>query len=240
MASSRASIRASIRSPKSRFQGTPTSPRERNSAKSQQKGYDKDGKDKVEKQHEERSDKAEEKKTAENVEHNGINEINNSDVKRDEISQEDVKEQKPEESDSDDKKEEAEKSDGSDEREDGYEAEPEENDKPEAPVSPVSEVEEQPPEIFDGSYFLNNLLELSTNLETEQFQTLGEDFPVDELKDMVNAVVKTMKNFSDYAKHSQNQMEEIRDKMKSIKDRIHKKIAAHPYEQNSSKYFHKQ
>ena len=121
--------------------------------------------------------------------------------------------------------------------EDGYEAEAEAegDDQPEVPPSPVPEVEEQSPEDFESRSFLNNLSELSAKLQTESYQTLNEEFPVDELKNMVTAVVTTMDNFKNYTIHSQKKMEGVREQMKDIRERIHKKIAARPYDPNTSK-----
>ena len=124
---------------------------------------------------------------------------------------------------------------GSETREDGYDAETEGDDQQETLGSPLPEVQEQAAEDFESKTFLNNLSELSEKLQSERYQTLNEEFPVDELKSMVTAVVRTMDNFRDYSKHCQQQMEGIREHMKVMRERIHKKIAARPYDPNTSK-----
>ena len=124
---------------------------------------------------------------------------------------------------------------GSETREDGYDAEAEGDDQPEVLGSPLPEVQEQTAEDFESKTFLNNLSELSEKLQSERYQTLNEEFPVDELKSMVTAVVRTMDNFRDYSKHCQQQMEGIREHMKVMREKIHKRIAARPYDPNTSK-----
>ena len=120
-------------------------------------------------------------------------------------------------------------------QEEGYEAEAEGEDQHEVSISPPPEVEEQSPEDFESKVFLENLSELVGKLQSETYQSLNEDYPVDELKNMVTAVVRTMNNFRDYSKHCQQQMEDIRENMKSMRERIHKKIASRPYDPNTSK-----
>lgn len=124
---------------------------------------------------------------------------------------------------------------GSETQEDGYDAEAEGDDQPEALGSPPPDVQEQSAEDFESKTFLNNLSELSEKLQSERYQTLNEEFPLDELKSMVTAVVRTMDNFRDYSKHCQQQMEGIREHMKVMREKIHKRIAARPYDPNTSK-----
>ncbi len=115
---------------------------------------------------------------------------------------------------------------------DGYQAEAEEE--PETEPPPLPEVPPaEPPEDFRAAEFLHNLSELQEALQSERFQTLDENFPAQELKTMVRALEGTMVNFREYTKHSQEQMSVVREQAREIRDRIHKKIAAKPYDPNS-------
>ena len=182
--------------------------------KTEEQGYD---------NQEETKDTAEENSVKDSVRENSYREDTEDKHDQGEYGEQEVKEEK-QESDKESEK-----------QEDGYEAEDEEEDQPEVPSSPVPEVKEQSPGDFESQSFLNNLFELSEKLQTERYQTLNEDFPVDELKSMVTAVVRTMDNFKNYTIHAQKQIEGIREHMKDMREKIHKKIATRPCDPNTSK-----
>lgn len=93
------------------------------------------------------------------------------------------------------------------------------------------------PEDFDSKSFLNALAELTKTLQSDYYKYIDADFSAEDLKTMVSAVSSTMNNFQNYVTYTQKQMEGLRDQMKSIKDKMHRKVQQNAYDPASGNIF---
>ena len=95
----------------------------------------------------------------------------------------------------------------------------------------IPTVEKIDPEDFDSRSFLESLAEVKTSLESETFRTIdASDYPAEELTAMVTAITTVMDNFKHYSIFTQKQMEGMREQMKDITNRMHKRIQQRAYD----------
>ena len=102
------------------------------------------------------------------------------------------------------------------------------------PLSAYSEVVD--PEEFDSKSFLSGISDLSVRLQDDCYTNLDPSSPTRELEEMVTAVSATLSNFQGYALYAQKQMEGLRDQMKTVKDRMHKKVQQKAYDPSSGEW----
>ncbi|XP_063437770.1 death domain-containing protein 1-like [Mytilus trossulus] len=80
---------------------------------------------------------------------------------------------------------------------------------------------EKAPEEYNIKSFNDKILEYSEVFETDKFDNVNEDFPVEDLISFVNVISGTIDEFKQQSQDSQKQLEELCSKMKHVKQNIH-------------------
>lgn len=83
---------------------------------------------------------------------------------------------------------------------------------------------EKAPEGYNIKSFNDTILEYSDVFESDKFNTINEDFPVDELISFVNVISGTIEVFKQQSQDSQKQLEGLCSKMRQVKENIHYSI----------------
>ena len=92
------------------------------------------------------------------------------------------------------------------------------------------------PQDFDTRSFFSSISDLSSRLQSASLTSMDTDFDADEMESVVSAVTVSMENFRNYTTYSQQQLEQLRGQLQDTKDKMHRKIALHPYDPRSGEY----
>jgi hypothetical protein len=113
---------------------------------------------------------------------------------------------------------------------------------PEAKETPQQEDQkdetwaEKAPEGYNIMSFNDTILEYSDVFESDKFNTVNEDFPVDELISFVNIISGTIEEFKQQSQDSQKQLEGLCSKMRQVKENIHYSITKKQIELTPGKF----
>ena len=84
---------------------------------------------------------------------------------------------------------------------------------------PKIEIEEEKPKSFN-----DNIIEFTEIFESDRFQKVDQDYPVEDLISIVTAISHTIEEFKQQTLSSQNQLEGLRMKMREVKENIHSTV----------------
>lgn len=95
---------------------------------------------------------------------------------------------------------------------------------------------EKAPAGYNIMSFNDTILEYSDVFESDKFNTVNEDFPVDELISFVNVISGTIEKFKQQSQDSQKQLESLCSKMRQVKENIHYSITKKQIELTPGKF----
>ena len=86
------------------------------------------------------------------------------------------------------------------------------------------------PEDFDSRSFLQSVRDLHVRLRSATSHSgAEEEFPAEELKELVQDATTTLNNFKNYSVHSQSQLEDLRHEMEEVGHRIARQVQRRAY-----------
>lgn len=103
----------------------------------------------------------------------------------------------------------------------GHTASPVEEDPDDSKEEKGDKWAEKASEEYQIKSFNDKILEYSEVFETDKFNTVDQDFPVEDLVSFVNVISGTIDEFKQQSQNSQKQLEDLCNKMRHVKENIH-------------------